>query len=57
MKWITVTNDLIKEGEYIVKTKTMFGWNVLKSTIKYDEKGKPSWSCKNQIVTHYLSEN
>lgn len=43
-------------GKYVVKTETQMGnVNVFKSTLSTSGK-RPSWSCSNQIVTHYLYE-
>lgn len=55
MGWVEIS-PILEEGEYIVKTKTMFGWNVMKATLHLDIKGKQSWSVRNQEVTHYLEE-
>lgn len=54
MEWIEMNDNKIPEGIHIVKTKTKFGWNVMKATLQYDSKGKPTWSVRNQLVTHYL---
>ncbi len=52
MDWVSIDSD-IPEGEYVVKTKTLFTWHVMKATVHYSQ-GKQVWSCKNQTVTHYL---
>lgn len=70
MEWIELKEkkNLPKEGEYVIKTVSYYGKmfdrtpglkkeNVLKSSISYNEKGEHSWTCKNQIITHYLKEN
>ena len=44
-----------KEGKFIVFTKTsMNNSNVFSCEFHRDGKGKPHWSCHNQIVTHWL---
>jgi len=54
MDWKEITHD-IPHGEYIVKTKTLFNWHVMRATVHYDKDGKQIWSCKRQTVTHYLN--
>jgi hypothetical protein len=43
-------------GKYVVKTETTMG-NVhrVEATLSFSGKS-PSWSCTNQIVTHFLNE-
>jgi len=64
---LSVNSNLPVKGEYIVKTISYYGKmfdrtpglkkeNVLMASISYNEKGEHSWTCKNQIVTHYLKE-
>lgn len=58
---ISVEQELPKEGKYIVKTISYYGktfkhFQVIESVISYNEKGMHSWSCKNQIVTHWFKE-
>ena len=61
MEWIDVNKNLPPEGEYIVKTLSIYGKffkkeNALKCKIHYNEKGEHSWSCNNQRVTYWLKE-
>ena len=64
LQWTDVEVDPPKEdGLYIVRTKTKYSHlmkrgNILETNlhISVDKKGNKSysWSCNNQVVTHYL---
>lgn len=61
-EWINIkTEQPLTEGEYVVKTISTYGKtfkkeNVIKVRLTFNSKNEPSWSCTNQIVTHWLKE-